>query len=133
VTRTDAELDGVLATACAESTAQSKPVLLVFSAPWCIDCRQMRALEQEAELAAERRNWTEVVVDVGRLDRHRPLLETFGVRAIAHWVALAPDDCAKPATEWPLLRASTFEPRTGWFGAKTAPELRDWLVAARGG
>ncbi len=133
VTRTDAQLDAVLAEACTDATAKAKPVLLVFSAPWCIDCRQMRALEQAPMLAAERRNWEEVVVEVGRLDRHTDLLETFGVRAIAHWVALAPDDCTQPATAWPVLRASTFEPRTGWFGAKTAPELRDWLVVARGG
>jgi thiol:disulfide interchange protein len=133
VTRTDAELDAVLAKSCTVATAESRPVLLVFSAPWCIDCRQMRALEQEDALAAERRHWQEVVVDVGRLDRHTDLLEAFRVSAIAHWVALAPDDCTQPATAWPVLRASTFEPRTGWFGAKTAPELRDWLVAARGG
>ena len=72
-------------------------------------------------------------MEVGRLDRHKTLLDAFRVRAIAHWVALAPDDCTQPATAWPVLRASTFEPRTGWFGAKTAPELRDWLVEARSG
>jgi thiol-disulfide isomerase/thioredoxin len=132
VERTDAELTAELQSTCAAATAQSKPVLLAFSAPWCIDCRQMRALEAQPELAAELMNWEKVVIDVGRLDRHKPLLEKFKVGAIAHWVALGPTDCTANVVDWPVLRASTFEPQTGWFGPKTAPELRDWLVKARG-
>ena len=133
VERSDAELKGVLDETCASAKAAGKPVLLAFSAPWCIDCRQMRALEEQPELASELVNWEKVVVHVGRLDRHKPLLEAFRVGAIAHWVALDPKDCSADVTDWPVLRASTFEPQTGWFGAKTAPEMRDWLVKARGG
>ncbi|MBO87244.1 MAG: hypothetical protein CL927_18000 [Deltaproteobacteria bacterium] len=131
IERTDAELEAALSTACTTAQSQSKPVLLVFSAPWCIDCRQVWALEHQPALAEERTHWEEVVVHVGRLDRHRSLLDAFGVRAIAHWVALAPRDCSRTVTDWPVLRASTFEPATGWFGAKTETELRDWLFEAR--
>lgn len=133
VERSHAELKAVLDQTCASATAADKPVLLAFSAPWCIDCRQTRALEEQPELVSELAHWEKVVVDVGRFDRHKPLLERFKVGAIAHWVALRPTDCAQDVTAWPVLRASTFEPQTGWFGAKTAPELRDWLVKARGG
>lgn len=133
VERSDAELNTVLGEACSSATAEKKPVLLAFSAPWCIDCRQMRALEAQPELAGELAGWEEVVVHVGRFDRHTALRERFKVGAIAHWVALAPTDCSADVTTWPVLRASTFEPQTGWFGAKTAPELRDWLVQARDG
>ena len=133
VERTDAELSAVLQETCTRAETAGKPVLLAFSAPWCIDCRQVRALEAQPELAQELASWEKVVVDVGRLDRHRPLLERFQVGAIAHWVALKPTDCSEDVTEWPVLRASTFEPQTGWFSAKTAPELRDWLQKAREG
>lgn len=132
IERSDAELQAELVAQCTAATAAKKPMLLAFSAPWCIDCRQMRALEAEPELSEELANWGKVVVHVGRLDRHKPLLEAFRVGAIAHWVALAPTDCAADVTTWPVLRASTFEPQTGWFGAKTAPELRAWLEKARG-
>jgi thiol-disulfide isomerase/thioredoxin len=130
VERTYAELAAVLRETCTRAIGADKPVLLAFSAPWCIDCRQMRALEGQPELATELARWEKVVVDVGRLDRHRPLLEAFRVGAIAHWVALAPTDCREDVTRWPVLRASTFEPQTGWFGAKTAPELQAWLQDA---
>lgn len=133
VERSDAELAEVLTQACVSARAQSKPIRMVFSAPWCIDCRQTRALEHQPLLARELENWVSVVVHVGRLDRHRALLDAFDVSAIAHWVTLAPSDCAQAPTEWPVLRASSFEPVTGWFSAKTEPELRDWLVVARGG
>ncbi len=131
VERSDGELSAVLGASCARASAAKKPVLVAFSAPWCIDCRQMRALEEQPVLAEELRNWEEVVVHVGRLDRHPELLRRFSVRAIAHWVALRPEECAAAVTEWPVLRASTFEPQTGWFGVKTADGLRDWLVEAR--
>jgi len=133
VERSDVELATAVKEACLRATRRDKNLLLAFSAPWCIDCRQMRALEKQPELVTELAHWEQVVVDVGRLDRHQALLDHFRVRAIAHWVALDPTACALDATQWPVLRASTFEPRTGWFSLKTAPELQEWLVAARGG
>jgi len=131
VERSDAELSAVLGESCSRATAASKPVLVAFSAPWCIDCRQMRALEEQPLLAEELANWEKVVVHVGRLDLHPALLNRFSVGAIAHWVALRPEECSAAVTEWPVLRASTFEPQTGWFGVKTSSGLRDWLVEAR--
>jgi len=131
VERSDTELGAVLTETCARSKSTEKPVLVAFSAPWCIDCRQMRALEEQPVLKEELANWEKVVVHVGRLDRHPDLLSAFKVGAIAHWVALRPTECSAKVTDWPVLRASTFEPQTGWFGVKTADGLRDWLVEAR--
>ena len=132
IERSDAELDAVLGETCERAVSAGKPVLVAFSAPWCIDCRQMRALEAQAVLRDELDSWEVVVVHVGRFDRHPQLMDAFDVGAIAHWAALRPVDCTSKVVSWPVLRASTFEPSTGWFGVKTAEGLRDWLVEARG-
>ncbi len=132
VQRTDAELSAVLQTTCAQATAANKPILISFSAPWCGDCRQVRALEHQPAMAAELQRWEEVVVEVGRLDRHVDLLQHFKVSAIARWVAVRPTDCSAPVTAWPVLKSGTLEPQTGMFGPRTEAELVAWLVEARG-
>lgn len=132
VERSDAELEAVLAETCARAVQASKPVLLAFSAPWCIDCRQLRALEAQPVVHQELAHWEQVVVHVGRFDRHSRLREAFGVGAIAHWTALRPTECAADVTRWPVLEESVFEPQTGWFGVKTADGVAEWLADARG-
>ncbi len=132
VARSDAELARELTGACALAVAQNKPLLLNFSAPWCGDCRQVRALQHQPAMAAELQRWETVVVDVGRLDRHPELLAHFKVSAIARWVALKPDNCAVPVTDWPVLKQGTLEPATGLLGPRTEADLVAWLQEARG-
>jgi hypothetical protein len=128
--RTDAEVDAALEATCAEAVSAGKPVLIVFSAPWCPDCRRMNELEQQGPLLAELQNWQRITIDPGRFDRHVPLLQAFGVAKIATWVAARPTDCRLPAPGWPRLQQGVFEPKSG--RAWTAEEITDWLKSARG-
>ena len=129
--RTDAELEEDLATACARSVASGRPLLLAFSAPWCIDCRTLRVLEGQEPLATELANWEKVVVDVGRFDRHEALLKAFGVDRIVYWAALRPDDCSRGPEAWPVLRKGIFEPKSDPDGPRTPESVAAWLTAAR--
>jgi len=131
VQRSDAELQVVVEAACKASQQDKKPVLLAFSAPWCGDCQMVRKLETEAPLQTEQANWHKVVIEVGRFDRHTELLKAFKVQAIATWVALKPTDCSQPVTEWPVLKAGTFEPKHGATGPRTSEALAEWLISAR--
>jgi thiol-disulfide isomerase/thioredoxin len=131
VPRTDAELDAAFEATCRAAEASNRPVLLQFSAPWCIDCRRVKALSAEPVLAEELQRWETLVVDPGRMDRHVPLLQAFEVSAIATWVAVRPQDCRLPAPSWTRLRQETFEPATGT--PRTAEDLARWLAAARAG
>jgi thiol:disulfide interchange protein len=133
VQRSDRELDDALRATCERATAAGQPVLLAFSAPWCSDCNRVRQLEGEDPLHSELAGWQELVVDVGRFDRHTALLEHFGVEGIAHWVALRPESCVVPVTRWRVLRSGRFEPASNAAGPRTAADLAAWLVAARGG
>lgn len=130
VERTDAELEGVIQAACTRATEAGQPVLLAFGAPWCVDCRKVHALEQQAPLQEELAGWTQVVVNVGRFDRHEALLKAFEVGSIAHWVALEPD-CTAPISAWKRLRTGVLEPASNPEGPRTAADLTAWLVAAR--
>lgn len=130
LTRTDAELDAAFEAACASHKADNKPVLLAFSAEWCIDCKRVYALSKTAPLAEELAEWHTVVINPGRFDKHLPVLGAFGVDRIVTWVATRPQDCRLPAPSWTRLRQGTFEPASGepW----TAEQLAVWLRDARG-
>ncbi len=131
VKRSDAELKTVLQTACEASLADSKPVLLEFSAPWCIDCRALELLEPDPGMVEEYANWHRVRVDVGRFDRHRDLQEAFEVKAIAHWNALKPDDCKQTADRWPRLGSRLVELDSGAAKEGGTEALLMWLRMAR--
>ena len=133
VARSEAELEAALVETCVQATASDRPVLLALSAPWCVDCRLLRRLEVEPALATELERWEKRVVDVGRLDRHPRLLEHFGVRAIATWVALRPTACGEPVTRWPVLDTSRVEPATNPLSKRSPEALARWLRRARGG
>lgn len=116
--------------ACKTATDKKQPMLLMFSASWCGDCKKVKRLEEEAVLANELANWTTVIVDVGRLDRHQSLLKSFSVSRIAHWTAVLPN-CEVPVTEYKRLRSEVFEPASNPDGVRTAQGLADWLKTAR--
>jgi thiol-disulfide isomerase/thioredoxin len=129
VARTDGELDAALDQTCAAAVAAGRPVLLQFSASWCVDCRRMRDFSQESPLRPALAEFQTLVIDPGRFDRHPDLLRAFDVAKLATWVALAPTDCRLPATAWPRLAHGAFEPATG--APVTPDDLVAWLDAAR--
>lgn len=131
VTRTDLELDEVLRSECRASVEEGKPLLLEFSAPWCVDCRRLIELSKDPAVASELSQFRTLTVDVGRWDRHKPLVEAFGVGVLAWWVALAPTDCDAPPPTWPRLKEGGFEPASGSSGVRTASGVAAWLSEAR--
>lgn len=129
VERTDDALDSALTRTCERALERGRPVLLQFSAPWCTDCRRMRTLSSAEPLHGELAHWQSLVIDPGRFERHKELLEAFEVSRLATWVAAAPSDCKLPATGWSRLAKSSFEPVTG--EPVSADDLTAWLRAAR--
>jgi thiol:disulfide interchange protein DsbD len=133
VERSEPELDTALRETCVRAQAAGRPVLLSLSAPWCVDCRLLRRLEVEPVLAAELEQWETLVVDVGRLDRHPALLEQFGVRAVATWVALQPTGCREPVSRWVVLDVSRVEPASNPLSKRSPEALARWLRRSREG
>lgn len=131
VKRSDVELQTALMQVCEASTSDGKPVLLEFSAPWCIDCRALEALEPHPRMVEEYANWHRLRVDVGRFDRHADLLAAFDVKAIAHWTALRPDTCTQPASKWRSLGDKLVELNSGSAAAEGPEGLLMWLKMAR--
>jgi len=70
-----AELQHALATAA----AKKRPVLVIFGANWCPDCRALDAsLKTGANAELMAKEFVIVKVDVGRFDRNLPLAEQYG-------------------------------------------------------
>ncbi len=127
--RSDAELGEQARLACEASRARKQPLLLEFTAAWCSDCRALAGLEQEPALARALAEYARLAINVGRFDRHPALLQSFGVRAIAYWVVVAPRDCAGEPQSWSPLASRTLEPVTGT--PVRSDELAAWLDARR--
>ena len=130
IERSDAELERALRDACTVAVEKDQPVLLWFSAAWCGDCRRHLAHEKAGHMDAELAHWQRVVIEPGRFDRHKPLLETYGVSAVPYAVATRPTDCVQPATAWPVLDKGRFD-RPLIDGDTN--RLEAWLEDARGG
>ena len=128
--RSDAELSAALQTTCAASLADKKPILLQFSAAWCGDCRAAETLKADPAVSAALQQWHTLLIDVGRFERHQPMLQAFGATGIAWWVALAPTDCAQPVTAWPRLKVGAIEPSSDATLSQPAA-LVGWLQSAR--
>jgi len=78
------------------------PVLVVFGANWCADCKVLdMAFKQGASAELIQKNFKVVKVDVGRFDRNVDLAESYGVplkNGIPAVVVLSPEGKAIYAT-----------------------------------
>lgn len=131
VERDDPTLAAEVRAACERALATERPVLLVFSAPWCKDCQLVRRWSTEAPLRDELARWEVVVADVGRMDRHRVFTDAFGVNGIAWWVAMRPTSCEGAPHRWHRLRDGLIEPATGGPALARPEALSQWLAEAR--
>jgi thiol:disulfide interchange protein len=123
--RTDAELSAKIERAMQCGRARGTRVLLEFTAPWCTDCREMARVEaQEPAQSVLAARFERVRVNVKRWDAHRGLVERYGIRAIAAYVALDPRTGA-------VLAQTTQEPITGTSGAITSERWAAWLRSVR--
>ena len=117
----DRALTARIAAAKAVAGASGRRVLLEFVADWCEDCREVVRLGGlEPARSVLRDRYVVVYVEVGRFNRHRDLIERYGVRRIATLVVLDPDsDIAVAQT--------TLEPITGGGRGLSPQGLADWL------
>ncbi|PHV13283.1 thioredoxin family protein [Chitinimonas sp. BJB300] len=78
------------------------PVLLVFGANWCEDCRALdRALKNDKNAALMAKSFNVVKIDVGRFDKNTDLDTVYGnpiKKGIPAVVVLAPDQRVLYAT-----------------------------------
>jgi thiol-disulfide isomerase/thioredoxin len=130
--RSDAELRALLDATCRMARQEDEPrVLIEFSAAWCSDCRRLHEMKQAPTLARELEAWPRVVVNVGRFDRHRDLLDALGVTSIAHWSVFEPTRCDAPLPAWPRRASRTLEVSSGAARDLTPEDLADWLAEQR--
>lgn len=130
VRRTDLEMDTLIKATCAASLVDGKPILLEFSAPWCVDCRTLNSLTTKPVLSSRMEQIHHIVVDVGRWEHHQQLAQAFDVSALAWWVVVAPDDCEAPIPRWRRLSQGGFEPASTGRGGRTAEGVARWLDEA---
>lgn len=65
--------------ALAQARANHRPVLMIFGANWCPDCRALdKALSTGRNAALLHREFNVVKVDVGRFDRNLDLVTAYG-------------------------------------------------------
>ncbi|HQU48443.1 MAG TPA: thioredoxin family protein [Casimicrobiaceae bacterium] len=99
--RADARAD--IASALAESARTGMPVLVVFGANWCADCKILdMAFREGAAAPLVARRFKVVKVDVGRFDRNVDLAAAHGVAlksGIPAVAVLAPDGRVVYATK----------------------------------
>ena len=82
--------------ALAQAAAAGVPVLVVFGANWCADCKVLdMALKEGRSAPFVAREFKVVKVDVGRFDRNVSVAESYGVplkNGIPAVVILSPQD-----------------------------------------
>ncbi len=63
----------------AEAGKRNMPVLVIFGANWCLDCRALdKALHEGRNAELVNREFKVVKVDVGRFDKNLDLAEAYG-------------------------------------------------------
>jgi protein disulfide-isomerase len=97
----DAKLD--LKQALAEAATTQTPVIVVFGANWCGDCKMLdTAMKTGASAALLSRDFKIVKVNVGRFDKNRDIVESYGVplkKGIPAVVILSPKNKVLYATK----------------------------------
>jgi protein disulfide-isomerase len=66
--------------ALTQAASSRTPIIIVFGANWCPDCRVLdSAMKKGASAPLLARDFTIIKVDVGHLDKNSDLAETYGV------------------------------------------------------
>lgn len=98
-----ADAKAAVRTALAAAAAARLPVLVVFGANWCPDCKLLdAAFKREPNASLIARSFNVVKVDVGRFDRNTDLAAAYGVplkRGIPAVALLSPDGRVIYATQ----------------------------------
>ena len=125
--RTTEQLANEARALCRRAQSSRKPILVTLGADWCPDCRLMASLAQLPPLSTVLRRFEKLDVNVGQFDRHRDVIDAWGIRAISAWVVVTPPaSCETPLTQWPRAAERTLEPASG--GAVNPTELAAWLA-----
>jgi protein disulfide-isomerase len=84
----DAKAD--LRQALAQAAKAKKPVIIVFGANWCGDCKMLdSAMKSGASAALLSRDFNTIKVDVGHFDKNLDIAKTYGVPLTAGIPAVA--------------------------------------------
>jgi len=93
---TTADANADIAQALAQAKAKHTPVLLIFGANWCEDCRSLnRALNTEKNAALIHQQFLVVKIDVGNFDHNLDITKRYGEptkNGIPAAVIVSPDD-----------------------------------------
>jgi len=93
---TTADANADIAQALAQAKARHTPVLLIFGANWCEDCRSLnRALNTEKNAALIHQQFQVVKIDVGNFDHNLDITRRYGEptkNGIPAAVIVSPDD-----------------------------------------
>jgi len=74
-----ADAEAALRQALADAKARQRPLLVIFGANWCTDCRALdQALKTGANAELMQREFTVLKIDVGNFDRNLALVQAYG-------------------------------------------------------
>ena len=102
-----------------EAKASQMPVLVIFGANWCPDCRALdKALQTGKNAELVKREFKVVKIDVGRFDKNLDVAEAYGnpiKKGIPAAVVLSPDNEVLYATRLGELADARHMSETGIY------------------